>query len=279
MGCCFSAVAIAIAPIYNDTGPRIMKPLEEQPELLDLPISAVSIMSSHNSYIRTLQHMSESTTEGIRIALERGCRCLELDIYRDGADIFIAHGKEDMPHDILTTTRLPFTTALSFIASNAWSHTTDPLFLALELNVHSEAEACNTIGREIVAAFGNRLYSGPADGNILMRNLLGRIVLMSGGGVGGFLLPLLMTVNWNSVFQNIPSSSLPETLDGSGTVIRVYPEGDFRGALSMNFDPIPFLKAGATFCALNICTGDDAMRAYLGWFATTSFVRKPVRSV
>ena len=279
MGCCFSlvdAAAVAIVPAYKDDGPRRLRSLEEQPELLDLPLSAVAVMSSHNSYIRTLQHMSESTTEGIRIALECGCRCLELDVYRDGADVFIAHGKEDTPHDIITTTRLPLGAALQYIAQNAWARTTDPLFLALELNVHSESAASDTIGRELIAAFGNRLYTGPLDGSVLLRNLVGRVVLMCGGGAGGSLLPLLMNVSWNAVFQNIPSVARPETLEGQGTAIRVYPAGDFRGALSLNFDPIPFLKAGATFCALNVACDDDAMNAYEAWFATSSFVRKPV---
>lgn len=279
MGCCFSVVdaaIVAVIPAYKDNGPRTLTPLEDQPEILDLPLSAVSVMSSHNSYIRTLQHMSESTTEGIRIALEDGCRCLELDVYRDGPDVFIAHGKEKTPHDIITTTRLPLAPTLQYIARNAWTRTTDPLFLALELNVHSEAAATDTIGRELIAAFGNRLYTGPLDGSVNLRNLVGRVVLMCGGGTGGSLLPLLMNVSWNAVFQNIPSTSRPETLNGRGTAIRVYPAGDFRGALSLNFDPIPFLKAGATFCALNVACDDDAMRAYEVWFATSSFVRKPV---
>jgi hypothetical protein len=282
MGCCFSivdAAAVALVPVYKDTGPRQLQPLEEQPELLDLPLSAVSVMSSHNSYIRTLQHMSESTIEGIRIALECGCRCLELDVYRDGSEVFVAHGKEEKPRDIITTTRLPLRDALQYIARSAWVRTNDPLFLALELNVHSEAAASDAIGRELVAAFGNRLYTGSLDGSVSLRNLVGRIVLMCGGGMGGTLLPLLMNVSWNSVFQNIPSVARPETLDGNGTVIRVYPAGDFRGALSLNFDPIPFLQAGATFCALNVACDDIAMRAYEAWFATSSFVRKPTGSV
>ena len=282
MGCCFSVVdaaAVALVPVYKDHGPRPLRSIEEQPELLDLPLSAVAVMSSHNSYIRTLQHMSESTTEGIRIALECGCRCLELDVYRDGSEVFVAHGKEEKPHDIITTTKLPLATALQYIARTAWARTNDPLFLALELNVHSEAASSDSIGRELIAAFGNCLYTGPLDGAVRLRELVGRIVLMCGGGAGGSLLPLLMNVSWNTVFQNIPSVARPDTLDGSGTAIRVYPAGDFRGALSLNFDPIPFLKAGATFCALNVACDDDAMRAYEAWFATSSFVRKPTGSV
>lgn len=283
MGCFFSCVddvATAIVPVYKDVPlRRPLKPLEEQPELLDLPLSAVSVMASHNTYIRTLQHMSESTVDGIRIALNLGCRCLELDVYRDGVDVFVAHGKEEKPHDIITTTRLPLADALQYIGKNAWAHTTDPLFLALELNVHSEAEASNTIARELLAAFGNRLYTGPLDWSVRLRDLVGRIVLMCGGGAGGSLLPLLMNVSWNAVFQNIPSVANPASLNGSGTAIRVYPAGDFRGALSLNFDPTPFLQNGATFCALNVCCDDDAMREALTWYATSSFVRKPAGPV
>jgi hypothetical protein len=283
MGCCFSCVeevVVAVVPVYRDVpSRRPVRSLEEQKELLEFPLSAVSVMASHNSYIRTLQHMSEATVDGIRIALNLGCRCLELDIYRDGADIFIAHGKEEKPRDIITTTRLPIDSAFRYIAANAWANTTDPLFLALELNVHGEAEASNTIARGLVAAFGSRLYTGSLDGSVRLRDLIGRVVLMCGGGAGGSLLPLLMNVSWNAVFQNIPSTVAPDTLERTGTVIRVYPAGDFRGALSLNFDPVPFLQAGATFCALNACCDDDAMRAALAWYAASSFVRKPLGSV
>ena len=277
---CIDDVAVAVSPVYKDVPlRRPLKSLEEQPELLDLPLSAVSVMASHNTYIRTLQHMSEATVDGIRIALNLGCRCLELDVYRDGAEVFVAHGKEEKPRDIITTTRLPLADALRYIASNAWAYTTDPIFLALELNVHSEAEASNTIARELLAAFGNRLYTGPLDSSVRLRDLIGRVVLMCGGGAGGSHLPLLMNVSWNETFQNIPSVANPANLNGVGTAIRVYPAGDFRGALSLNFDPTPFLQNGSTFCALNVCCDDDAMRAALAWYATSSFIRKPVRSV
>lgn len=283
MGCFFSCVndvAVAVAPVYKDVRyRRPLKSLAEQPDLLDLPLSAVSVMASHNIYIQTLQHMSESTVDGIRIALNLGCRCLELDVYRDGSEVFVAHGKEELPNDIITTTHLPIADALQYIGKNAWTHTSDPLFLTLELNVHGEAEASNILARELLAAFGSRLYTGPLDGSVRLRDLLGRIILICGGGVGGSLLPLLMNISWNSVFQNIPSVVDPTSLNGSGTVIRIYPAGDFRGTLSLNFDPIPFLKAGATFCALNVCCDDDAMRAVLDWYATSSFVRKPDGSV
>lgn len=282
MGCCFSCVedvAVAI-PIYRDVrSRRPLRSLEDQPVLLDLPLSAVSVMASHNSYIRTLQHMSEATVDGIRVALNLGCRCLELDIYRDGTDVFVAHGKEERPRDIITTTRLPIDSAFRYIAENAWARTSDPLFLALELNVHGEAEASNIIARELVAAFGSRLYTGPLDGSVRLRNLVGRLVLLCGGGAGGSLLPLLMNVSWNAVFQNISSTATVDTLKGNGTVIRVYPAGDFRGALSLNYDPVPFLQAGVSFCALNVCCDDDAMRAALAWYAASSFVRKPLGSV
>lgn len=283
MGCFFSCVddlATAVVPVYKDVPlRRPVRSLEEQPELLDLPLSAVSVMASHNTYIRTLQHMSESTVDGIRIALNLGCRCLELDVYRDGVDVFVAHGKEEKPHDIITTTRLSLADALRYIATNAWVYTSDPLFLALELNVHSEAEASNMIARELLAAFGSRLYTGLLDGAVRLRDLVGRVVIMCGGGAGGSLLPFLMNVSWNAIFQNIPSVADPASLNGSGTVIRVYPAGDFRGALSMNYDPIPFLRADATFCALNVACDDSAMRSYVEWFATSSFIRKPGGSV
>jgi hypothetical protein len=282
MGACFSCVdtvAQTAIPIFADTGPNLnIIPLADQPHLLDLPLNGVSVMSSHNSYIRTFQHGGESSVDALRISLDRGARFLELDVYRDPANphnVFVAHGKEELPTDILTTTRLPLAAAFAAIAAHAFTRTNDPLFIALELNVHNDEAACDTIASLIDINFGPRLLAQPLTPTTSLRALLDKVVFMTGGGVAGTNLPSRISVSWNAEFQNISSETPATNIDGSGNCIRVYPAGDIKGALSLNFNPIPYLMRGATFVALNVCTADTHMDYYATWFAHSSFVKKP----
>jgi hypothetical protein len=231
-------------------------------------------MSSHNSYIRTVQHLSESTVEGIRVALEYGARCIELDTYREKdhpETVFVAHGKEELPDDLITTTKLSFEDAIVFIKENAFKYTSDPLFLALQINVHSDATACDSMLRIINTHIGSLLYTKSVTPNTPLRELVGKIVLMCGGGAVGTLNDRIH-IQWSESFRNEPST-VPLTAQRlTENCIRIYPEGDIRGALSLNYDPIPFLNAGATFVALNVCTNDQHMQAYARYFAKSSFI-------
>jgi hypothetical protein len=273
--------SIRVTPLFAETPTTPKTPIANQPELLDLPISSVAVMSSHNSYIRTLQHLGESSTDALRIVLDRGARCIELDVYRDPAtyNVFVAHGKEELPNDIITTTKLSFEDAMSHIIYNAFRTTTDPLFIALELNVHNELAPCNRIADIIRRHAGPILYKGALTADTPLRDLVGKVVILTGGGIApDSALNIIVHAQWNSVFQNTPSSTNPSNINGTNTCIRVYPEGNIEGALSLNFNPIPFLQKGATFVALNMCTDDAHMRAYATWFAQSSIVKKPLAS-
>lgn len=256
-----------------------LTPLEQQPELLDLSLCAVSVMSSHNSYIRTFQNGTRATTEGLQIALNCGARCLELDIYREPLQpttLFVAHGHEgeEGSRDLITTTKLPLRSAFEFLGNHAFEHTTDPLFLALELNMHADPVSCNTLVDELEHSFGAHLYRGLLTPATKLRELVGKVVLMSGGGAGSCeRLSSLIHIRWNPSFENRSSANpIPARYEGCA---RIYPAGDVRGAFSLNFDARPYLDAGATFVAMNLCTDDANARAYQALFSRSSFIRKP----
>ena len=285
MGTCFSCIdntLVQTVPQFSAPAAEKRKskliPLEDQPHLLDLPLCEMSVMSSHNSYIRTLQHLGKSSTDALQITLDCGARMLELDVYRDSSDnsVFVAHGKEETPNDIITTTKLHLGSALDFISRKAFEQTNDPLFLALELLVHNEEPACNQIADLLTLHLGSRLYTGVFTGETKMRDLVGKVVLFCGGGAVGRLVSMINT-QWSDVFQNVSSETSPEQLRGEGTCIRVYPAGNVTGAMSLNFDPVPYLLHGATFVALNVCMADEHMAFYISWFTHSSFVKKVSR--
>ena len=280
MGVCFSCLdktIVQTVPQFSSTTSEKRKlQLEDQPHLLDLPLCQVSIMSSHNSYIRTLQHLGKSSTDALQIVLDRGARMLELDVYRDCDGIFVAHGKEETPDDIITTTKMRLGVALEYINRKAFEKTNDPLFLALELLVHNEEPACNQIADLLTLHLGSRLYTGVLTGETKLRDLVGKVILFSGGGAVGRLAAMIHT-QWSEVFQNVSSDTAPELLHGDGTCIRVYPAGNVLSALSINYNSVPYLLYGATFVALNMCINDEHMSVYSTWFAQSSFVKKVER--
>ena len=277
MAACLDWLTVHLNPLFvGRVRNPFLTPIEQQPELLDLSLCAIAIMTSHNSYIRTFQHASRATTDGLQMALDCGARCLELDVYREPARptaLFVAHGQERTPHDLITTTKLPLHSALEFLAQHAFEHTSDPLFLALELNMHSDPVAGEALAEELERCFAARLYRGLLTPATPLRELVGKVVLMSGGGSGDCeRLNALLHVRWGPLFANRSSAdAVPVRYEGCP---RIYPAGDVRGALSLNFDPRPYLDAGATFVAMNVCTDDGPMRAYAARFARSSFIRK-----
>jgi hypothetical protein len=288
MGTCFSCIDKTLVqtvpqftPIEITQRKSAIIPLQDQPHLLDLTLCEVSVMTSHNSYIRTLQHLGESSISALQTVLDFGARCIELDIYRDKrtGGVFVAHGKEEVPDDIITTTKLDLSVALDYLSIKAFERTEDPLFIALELLVHNEQAACDRIADLLTTYFGARLFRGTLTGGTRLRDLVGKVVLLSGGGAAapGRLSSMIHT-QWSDIFQNVSSETAPETLRGGvGTCIRVYPAGTLAGALSLNFNPVPYLYNGATFVALNMCTRDEHMTMYTTWFANSSFVKKIVK--
>lgn len=222
--------------------------------LLDLTLKQVSVPSSHNSYISGFQHLSFASCSAIQDLLEKGIRCIELDVFGDNDNIpIVAHGiiinpSGNKPRNLLTTTHINFEEALHTIAA---FETQDPLFICLELNTRDNLQVHDNMVDLINALFAPRLIRGSVV-NLPLRDLMGKVILMSGNGANGALTEMINikwgtddTYNWSS---STPLSEIPKV----GTMIgRIYPQGDLRGALSLNFDSEPFVKAGVTFVALN----------------------------
>ena len=231
-------------------------------------------MTSHNTYIHTLQIGSVSSIKGIEIALAKGTRCIELDLFREEDNhnsIFIAHGQEKTP-DLIVTSKMPLADALEFIANNAFSKTSDPLFIALEINCHKEVDSCNTIAYLFEQYLGSRLYKGKLDPNVLLKDLIGKVILIHGGGVVGDKLNNLVNGEWGAALQNAPYTIGFDQLAIGSSVVRVYPVGYESDVLSSNYDPLPMLEKGATFVAMNMCTNDYQLQVYENYFKNSSFI-------
>jgi len=278
MGCIFSCTDCLASqcPCYSGIPEYQNKTqIADQPELLNKSLNKVSVMTSHNTYIHTLQVGSVSSTRGIEIALAKGARCIELDLFREEnkpETVFIAHGQEKEGKNLLGTTKLPLQDALEYISLHAFNKTSDPLFIALEVNCARNETSCNTIAYLFEQYLATRLYKGKLDPGVLLKDLVGKVILIHGGGVVGERLNNLVNEEWGAALQNAPCAIDPSQLAFGSSAVRVYPVGFESDVLSSNYDPLPMLTKGATFVAMNVCTQDQYLQVYENYFKKSSFI-------
>lgn len=114
------------------------------------------ILSSHNTYLTGRQVAGDSSVEGYIKALQRGCRCIELDIWDN------EHGVDGDPivnHGRTFTSGISLTNVLRTIKKYAFSTTSYPVILSLE--VHCSAESQFKIINALKLTFGEMLVDQP----------------------------------------------------------------------------------------------------------------------
>lgn len=116
------------------------------------------ILSSHNTYLVGRQFAGESSVEGYVRALQRGCRCVEIDIWDNEDDHM---GDPVVNHGRTFSNGISLTNALRTIKKYAFFTTSYPLILSLE--VHCSAQAQIRIIDSLKQAFGEQLVDFPID--------------------------------------------------------------------------------------------------------------------
>ncbi|KAF8863946.1 putative 1-phosphatidylinositol-4,5-bisphosphate phosphodiesterase 1 [Acephala macrosclerotiorum] len=140
---------------------------------LDQPMNEYYISSSHNTYLLGRQVAGQSSVEAYISALNRGCRCVEVDCW-NGSD-----GNPVVMHGRTLTSQVSFADVMSTISKYAFVKSPYPLWVSLEVHCNPQQQA---IMAEIIKeTCGSKLVTQPIDPTSEQlpspSQLLGRILI------------------------------------------------------------------------------------------------------
>ncbi|KAL2068909.1 hypothetical protein VTL71DRAFT_15247 [Oculimacula yallundae] len=134
-------------------------PLKSPPQeySLDRPMNEYFISSSHNTYLLGRQVAGQSSVEAYVSALNRGCRCVEVDCWNGTDGPVVMHGRT-------LTSQVSFLDVMNTISKYAFVKSQYPLWISLE--VHCNAQQQAMMAEIIKEACGSKLVTQPIDPSV-----------------------------------------------------------------------------------------------------------------
>ena len=122
---------------------------------LDRPLHEYYVSSSHNTYLLGRQVAGQSSVEAYISALNRGCRCVEVDCW-NGSD-----GQPVVMHGRTLTSQVSFADVMSTISKYAFVKSPYPLWISLEVHCNPQQQAI--MAQIIKDTCGSKLVTEPLD--------------------------------------------------------------------------------------------------------------------
>ncbi|KAM9328462.1 1-phosphatidylinositol 4,5-bisphosphate phosphodiesterase delta-4 [Pholidichthys leucotaenia] len=145
------------------------------------PLCHYFISSSHNTYLMEDQLRGQSSVEGYIRALNRGCRCVEVDCW-DGVN-----GEPIVYHGHTFTSKILFKDVVSAVGNYAFKVSEYPVILSIEN--HCSIEQQRVMAQHLIHILGDMLLKSTVDGKAPIRlpspkDLKGKI-LVKAKKIGG----------------------------------------------------------------------------------------------
>ena len=268
----------------------------------DKTLKEFYIASSFRPYMAINQLLDYSSEKLVTRNVQNGVRCMFFDIFNDslGEDAYpvISSGYEKGNWK-LTLNTLRLETVIKELSQTVFTsgiapNYNDPFILMLNLKTNRNHKCLNRVQEVIYKYFKDKLlpskysYQSRNIADAPMRDLMGKIVIITSQGYDDTNLEELINGSWNSealkkISYKTLDSDTPESeaiklnLDdvrifNKTALTLVVPEED--SFFTYNYDPEPFFTAGCQFIFMNYQINNENIEPYITKFKKSSFIEK-----
>lgn len=268
----------------------------------DKTLKEFHVASSFRPYLAINQLLDYSSEKLITRNVQNGVRCMFFDIFNDslGENAYpVVSSGFEKGNWRLTLNSLTFETVMKELSKTIFTsgyspNYNDPFILMLNLKTNKNHKCLNRIQEVLYKYFKDKLlpskysYQSRNIADAPMRDLMGKLVILTSQGYENSNLEELINGSWNTDYlKKISYKSLDSdtprseaikmniddvrTFNNNGLTIVVPEEDSF---FTYNYNPSPFFTSGCQFIFMNYQKNKLHMEPYVTKFKSSSFVEK-----